>query len=115
MQGRATRLIGGAACPSDRRRDRQRAAAREHVFVVLPLPVAVAGGDGLERALREDVGAGRDLEGRVRVVGGVGDVVKRPACFSLPKYCPRSWLLSAVKSRICVCRKSIVLMAPVQP
>ena len=79
VQGRASRLIRSASRPSDGGRDRSGAAAREHVFVILPLRVAVAGRDVLERALRKDVGAGRDLDGRVRVVGGVGDVIKGPA------------------------------------
>ena len=71
--------IRSAPRPPDGGLDRCGAAAREHVFVVLPLRVAVAGRDALERALRKDVGAGRDLDGRVRVVGGVGDVIKGPA------------------------------------
>ena len=79
MQGRASRLIRSAARPPDGGLDRCGAAAREHVFVILPLRVAVAGMDVLDRALRKDVGAGRDLDGRVRVVGGVGDVIKGPA------------------------------------
>src|SRR4029077_5413343 len=76
VQGRASLSIRSASRPSDGSRDRLGAAAREHVFVSLPLSVAVAGGDGFERALRKDVGAGRDLERRAR---GVGDVVKGPA------------------------------------
>ena len=79
MQDVASRGIRGASRPADGGRDRLGAPAREHVFVILPLPVAVAGWDILDRALRKDVGAGRDLDGRVRVVGGVGDVVKGPA------------------------------------
>ena len=82
MEDHASRWIRSAPRPPDGRRDRQGAAAREHVFVVLPLSVAIAGRDRLERALRKDVGAGRDLDGRVRVVGGVGDVVKGPAFFA---------------------------------
>ncbi len=79
VEGRASPLIRSASRPSDGGFDRRAAAAREHVFVVLPLSVAVAGRDRLERALRKDVGAGRDLDGRVRVVGGVGNVIKGPA------------------------------------
>src|SRR4029077_1216232 len=76
VQGRASLSIRSASRPSDGSRDRLGAAAREHVFVSLPLSVAVAGGDGFERALRKDVGAGRDLERRA---GGGGDVIKGPA------------------------------------
>ena len=79
MKDVASRGIRGASRPADGGRDWLGATAREHVFVILPLPVAVTGRDSLERALRKDVGAGRDLERRVRVVGGVGDVVIRPA------------------------------------
>ncbi len=76
VQSGAPWLIGGAASPSDGRRDRLRAAAREHVFVILPLPVPVARRRSLERALRKDVGARRDFQRCVRVVG---HVVERPA------------------------------------
>ena len=82
VEDRASRSIRNAPGPPDGRRDRRGAAAREHVFVVLPVSVAIAGRDPLDRALRKDVGAGRDLDGGVRVVGGIGDVVKGPAFFA---------------------------------
>ena len=66
MQSFAWRYIRCAARPPDGGLFRLRAAAREHVFVIPPVRVAVAGVYIFERALGEDVGAGRNLYGGIR-------------------------------------------------
>src|SRR5262245_53601139 len=77
--------------PTDGRRPRLGTAAREHEFVSLPFPGAVAGDytKTSDRALGEDVGAGRNLSRGVR---GVGDVVKRPA-FTVLKIVPEELIV----------------------
>ncbi len=60
VEDTASRWIRFAPCPGDGRRDRRGAAAREHVFVELPVYSVVIGPKGpQERAVWEDVGAGR--------------------------------------------------------
>ena len=71
MQPLAALRIRGASGPWNGDGNLPGATAREHVDVVI-----VSGSGVREWAFREDVGAGRDLAGRVR---RVGNVVKGPA------------------------------------